>query len=117
MKICNNINDGFPPTQPLDINMPLYTFKNKKTNEEYDEVMSYDELQEYLKEDQVEQVFKMNIFRYSDNGGIKDQEHSWLKDPKIEGNGGFKTYGKVKTAEDNHNYKVKKRAKHFGEKI
>ena len=117
MKICNNTNDGHPPTQPLDINMPLYTFKNKKTNKEYDEVMSYDELQEYLKQDQVEQVFKMNIFRYSDNGGIKDQETEWLKNPKVEGNGRFDPYGKVKEAENNHNHKVKKRAKHFGEKL
>jgi len=31
--------------------MPLYTFKNTKTNEEYDEVMSYEELQEYLKQE------------------------------------------------------------------
>ena len=31
--------------------MPLYTFKNTQTNEEYDEVMSYEELQEYLKQE------------------------------------------------------------------
>jgi hypothetical protein len=79
--------------------------------------MSYEELQEYLKQEDVEQVFKMNIFRYSDNNGIKDQQHAWLKDPKIEGNGVFKPYGKVKTADDNHNHKVIKQKKHFGEKI
>ena len=117
MKICNIIKDGHLQTQPLDTNMPLYTFRNKKTDEQYDEVMSYEELQEYLKQEDVEQVFKMNIFRYSDNNGIKDQEHSWLKDPKIEGNGGFKPYGKVKTEQDNHNHKVIKQKKHFGEKI
>ena len=27
--------------------MPLYTFKNLETNEEYDEVMSYEDLLEY----------------------------------------------------------------------
>ena len=59
----------------------------------------------------------MNIFRYSDNGGIKDQETEWLKNPKVEGNGRFDPYGKVKEAENNHNHKVKKRAKHFGEKL
>ena len=41
--------------------MPLYTFKNTKTDEEYDEVMSYEELQEYLKQEYIHQVFKMNI--------------------------------------------------------
>ena len=29
--------------------MPLYTFRNKDTSEQYDKVMSYEELQEYLK--------------------------------------------------------------------
>ena len=41
--------------------MPLYTFKNLETNEEYDEVMSYEELQEYLKQDNIQQVFKFNM--------------------------------------------------------
>jgi len=117
MKICNIIKDGHLQTQPLDTNMPLYTFRNKKTDKQYDEVMSYEELQEYLKQEDVEQVFKMNIFRYSDNNGIKDQQHAWLKDPKVEGNGRFEPYGKVKTADDNHNHKVIKQKKHFGEKI
>ncbi len=117
MKICNITKDGHLQTQPLDTNMPLYTFRNKNTNEQYDEVMSYEELQEYLKQEDIEQVFKMNIFRYSDNNGIKDQQHAWLKDPKVEGNGRFEPYGKVKTADDNHNHKVIKQKKHFGEKI
>ena len=95
--------------------MPLYKFKNLQTNDEYDEVMSYEDLQEYLKQEDIQQVFKINIYRYSDNNGIKDQEYSWLKDPKIEGNGKFEPYGKVKTKEDNHNYKVMKNKKHFGE--
>ena len=95
--------------------MPLYTFKNLQTDEQYDEVMSYEDLQEYLKQDHIEQVFKINIYRYSDNNGIKDQETSWLRDPKVEGNGRFEPYGKVKTAERDHNHKVKKQKKHFGE--
>jgi len=80
----------------LDINMPLYTFKNTKTNEEYDEVMSYEELIEYLKQDNIEQVFKMNMFRYSDGNGIKDQFTDWCRDSKVEGKGSFNPYGKAK---------------------
>jgi len=75
--------------------MPLYTFKNTKTNEEYDEVMSYEELQEYLKQEDIHQVFKMNIYRYSDAGGIKDQFTEWAKDDKVNGKGDFKPYGKA----------------------
>ena len=30
--------------------MPIYTFKNKKTNEVYDKTMTYDELQLYVKD-------------------------------------------------------------------
>ena len=95
--------------------MPSYTFKNKKTNEHYDKVMSYEELVEYIKNPNIEQIYKINLFRYSDNNGIIDQEYDWLKDPGVRGNGKFEPYGKVKTAEDNHNYKVLKKQKHFGE--
>ena len=63
-------NDLLLQTQYLDINMPLYTFKNLETNEEYDEVMSYEKLQEYLKQDNIQQVFKFNMFRYSDYSDI-----------------------------------------------
>ena len=80
--------------------MPLYTFRNKDTKEEYDKVMSYEELQEYLKQKSIEQVFKINIYRYSDNNGAKDQFTEWAKDPNIKGNGGFKTYGKAITDYD-----------------
>lgn len=42
--------------------MPVYTFTNIKTNEEYDLTMSYDELQEYLASNpKVNQIFQMNI--------------------------------------------------------
>ena len=40
--------------------MPTYTFKDLKTGEEYDKVMSYEELQEYLKKENIEQIFKIN---------------------------------------------------------
>ena len=80
--------------------MPLYTFRNKDTSEQYDRVMSYDELQEYLKQENIEQIFKINICRYSDNNGVKDQFTEWAKDPSITGDGGFKTYGKARTDYD-----------------
>lgn len=80
--------------------MPLYTFRNKDTKEEYDKVMSYEELQEYLKQESIEQVFKINIYRYSDNNGAKDQFTEWAKDSSINGNGGFETYGKAITDYD-----------------
>ena len=80
--------------------MPLYTFRNKDTSEQYDRVMSYDELQEYLKQENIEQIFKINICRYSDNNGAKDQFTEWARDKNINGDGGFKTYGKAKTDYD-----------------
>ena len=38
--------------------MPLYTFKNLKTNQEYDEIMSYEDLKEYVKQKHIQQIFK-----------------------------------------------------------
>ena len=38
----------------------------------------------------------MNICRYSDAGGIKDQFTDWCKDDKVKGKGDFKPYGKGK---------------------
>ena len=80
--------------------MPLYTFRNKDTSEQYDKVMSYEELQEYLKKENIEQIFKINICRYSDNNGAKDQFTEWARDKNITGDGGFKTYGKARTDYD-----------------
>ena len=81
--------------------MPLYRFKDIKTDKEYNKVMSYEELLEYLNTNKnVQQVFKMNIFRYSDNNGTKDQFTEWAKDSSINDNGGFKTYGKARTDYD-----------------
>tara|TARA_R110000868_G_scaffold399503_1_gene673290 strand:- start:573 stop:854 length:282 start_codon:yes stop_codon:yes gene_type:complete len=79
----------------LDINMPLYTFLNKKTNEEYDEVMSYEALLNYLKQEHIQQVFKIKITRYSDAGGMKDQFTDWCKENNVKGKGDFKPYGKA----------------------
>ena len=93
--------------------MPIYTFRNTLTNEQYDEIMTYEELQEYTKQEHIEQVFKINLYRYSDNNGIKDQETAWMKDKNIRGNGKFEPYGKVKTSQDNKNIKRKKDKKHF----
>ena len=45
-------------------------------------------------------MFKMNIFRYSDNNGVKDQFTEWAKDSSINDNGEFKTYGKAQTDYD-----------------
>jgi hypothetical protein len=75
--------------------MPLYTFKDKNKNIEYDKELSYEDLQEYVKQDHIEQVFKMNIFRYADGGGIKDQFTDWCKNQKVEAKGGFTPYGKA----------------------
>ena len=80
--------------------MPLYTFKNLKTNQEYDEIMSYEDLKEYVKQKHIQQIFKMNICRYSDNNGAKDQFTEWAKDSNVSGNGEFQTYGKAITDYD-----------------
>jgi hypothetical protein len=80
--------------------MPLYTFKKITTNEQFDKVMSYEELQEYVKQEDIQQVFKLNMFRYSDNNGEKDQFTDWARSKEIKGNGGFKTYGKARTDYD-----------------
>ena len=82
--------------------MPIYTFINKLNNKRYEKIMTYEELIEYIKDPNIEQEYKMNIFRYSDNNGIKDQEMNFLKDPKVHGNGKFEPYGKVKTDDENN---------------
>ena len=37
----------------------------------------------------------MNIFRYADGNGIKDQFTDWCKDSTIKGKGNFNPYGKA----------------------
>ena len=42
--------------------MPLYSFLNEETNEEYEITMPYDDLDKYLKDNpNVHQTFKLNI--------------------------------------------------------
>ena len=95
--------------------MPSYTFINKLTSKKYDKIMSYKELLEYIKDPDIEQEYKVNTLKCSDNNGEKDQIIDWCRDKTIRGNGKFETYGKVKTKQHNHNYKVLKDRKHFSE--
>jgi len=60
--------------------MPLYTFINKLTNKKYNKIMSYEELLEYIKDPNIEQEYKLSIFRCSDNNGEKDQIVDWCRD-------------------------------------
>ena len=42
--------------------MPVYTFENPQTGEQYDLTMSFDDLEQYLKNHpEVHQVFRMNL--------------------------------------------------------
>jgi hypothetical protein len=42
--------------------MPVYTFENNKTNEEFDLTLSYDEMLKFIEDNpHVNQVFRMNI--------------------------------------------------------
>jgi hypothetical protein len=42
--------------------MPVYTFENNKTNEEFDLTLSYDEMLKFIVDNpHVNQVFRMNI--------------------------------------------------------
>jgi len=42
--------------------MPVYSFENPETGEQYDLTMSYDDLEQYLKDHpEVHQTFRMNI--------------------------------------------------------
>ena len=77
------------------------------------EIKAYEELIEYLKDPDIEQEYKVNTLKCSDNNGQKDQIIDWCRDKTIRGNGKFETYGKVKQEEQNHNYKVIKDKKHF----
>lgn len=42
--------------------MPVYSFENPETGEQYDLTMSYDDLEQYLKDHpEVHQTFRMNL--------------------------------------------------------
>lgn len=79
--------------------MPVYSFFNKETNEEYDLTIPYEELNKYLENNpEVHQVFKLNIV---DPVGIG------VKKPPSD----FSKYviGKVKEAPGAHNPAIEKR--------
>ena len=60
--------------------MPTYTFKDLKTGEEYDKVMSYEDMLKYKKKPNIEYVFKApKIFRLNDMGGPEDSFREWVK--------------------------------------
>tara|TARA_S200000501_G_scaffold256859_2_gene240711 strand:+ start:846 stop:1115 length:270 start_codon:yes stop_codon:yes gene_type:complete len=60
--------------------VPIYTFKNKKTKEVYDMVMSYEDLLKYRKKRNIEQVFQpYKVFRLNDMGGPEDSFREWCK--------------------------------------
>jgi hypothetical protein len=79
--------------------MPVYSFSNKDTGEEYDLTMSYDDMIQYLTDHpEVNQVFRMNLV---DPVGI-----GVTKPPSD-----FSKYvlGKVKTVAGAHNPAIEKR--------
>ena len=62
--------------------MPTYTFRNKKTKEVYDVVMSYEELLKYRKKRNIEQVLQpYKVFRLNDMGGTEDSFREWCRQP------------------------------------
>ena len=82
--------------------MPLYTFKNKKTNKEYDEVMSYEELQEYLKQ-KVERLESQNETQAIQLEKIKfdlDQKSQGFDTMKSDNNSLSKLLGSTKESND-----------------
>ena len=63
--------------------MPTYTFKDLKTGEEYDKVMSYEGMLKYKKKPNIEYVFKApKIFRLNDMGGPEDSFREWCRQPE-----------------------------------
>ena len=62
--------------------MPTYTFRNKKTKEVYDVVMSYEELLKYRKKRNIEQGLQpYKVFRLNDMGGPEDSFREWCRQP------------------------------------
>ena len=79
--------------------MPVYSFANKQTGEEYEMTLTYDELNKYLEEHpEVNQTFRMNLV---DPVGIG------ISKPPSD----FQKYviGKVKNAPGAHNPAIEKR--------
>jgi hypothetical protein len=62
--------------------MPVYSFRNKKTNEVYDLTLSYDEMLKYKNKQNVEYILSApKVFRLNDIGGTESQFRDWCKQP------------------------------------
>ena len=60
--------------------MPTYTFKDLKTGEEFDKVMSYEDMLKYKKKKNIEYVIKpFKVFKLNDMGGPEDNFREWCK--------------------------------------
>ena len=60
--------------------MPIYSFKNKKTNEVYDLTLSYDEMLKYKRKRNVEYILSApKVFRLNDMGGKESEFRDWCK--------------------------------------
>lgn len=60
--------------------MPLYSFRNTKTNEVYDLILSYEEMLKHKKKRNVEYILSApKIFRLNDMGGPESQFREWVK--------------------------------------
>jgi len=60
--------------------MPTYTFKDLKTGEEFDKVMSYEDMLKYKKKKDIEYVIKpFKVFRLNDMGGPEDTFRQWCR--------------------------------------
>lgn len=65
--------------------MPTYTFKDLKTGEEFDKVMSYEDMLKYKKKKNIEYVIKpFKIFRLNDMGGPEDSFRQWCRQPEAD---------------------------------
>ena len=60
--------------------MPTYTFRDLKTGEEFDKVMSYEDMLKYKKKKDIEYVIKpFKVFRLNDMGGPEDTFRQWCR--------------------------------------
>ena len=63
--------------------MPVYTFKDLTTGQEYDKVKSYEDMLKYKKKPNVEYVLKApKTFRLNDMGGPEDSFREWCRNGK-----------------------------------
>ena len=63
--------------------MPVYTFKDLTTGQEYEKVMSYEDMLKYKKKPNVVYVLKApKIFRLNDMGGPEDSFREWCRNGK-----------------------------------